>query len=137
MLLRNGIAPTPSQGLQFGDPSNSFVFGDDRTREVWAGKDTVVAPRTPVWQHFRSFLHIQNYAQQNWTKTDPKTGKCVKLDSNTAGPLHKLEPLLSYVRMRWKDGGGLVTRQTRARKRPRVRLVGWHAGVERRRTEAD
>ena len=102
LLLRNGVAPTPNQGLAFDDPRNSFVFGDYRTREIWTGKGCGGPARR--WQHFRSFFHIQNYAQQHWTKTDPTTGKFVKLDANTAGPLHKLEPMLSYVQVKWKRG---------------------------------
>ena len=102
LLLRNGVAPTPKQGLAFQDPRNSFTWGDYRTREVWDEKNCGGPERR--WQHFRSFFHIQNYAAQAWKKTDPKTGNFVKLDANTAGPLHKLEPLLSYMRMRWKDG---------------------------------
>lgn len=102
LLLRNGVAPTPDQGLAFEDPRNSFVFGDHRIREIWDGKNCGGPARR--WHQFRSFFHIQTYAQQDWTKTDPKTGKFVKLDASTAGPLHKLEPMLSYVRMKWGRG---------------------------------
>ena len=102
LLLRNGVAPTPNQVLAFQDPRNSFVWGDNRTREVWEGKGCGGPARR--WQHFRSFFHIQSYAQQDMTKTDPKTGQFVKLDANTAGPLVKLEPMLSYMRMKWQRG---------------------------------
>ena len=40
----------------------------------------------------------------NWKKTDPTTGDFVKLNPDTAGPLAKLEPMVSYVRRKWGRG---------------------------------
>ena len=102
VLLRNGVAPCPQMLLQFQDPNKSFVFGDYRLLKIWDGKGFGGPERR--WQHFRTFFHIQDFAAQNWKKTDPDTGKFVKLVSASTGPLHKLEPMISYVRMKWGRG---------------------------------
>ena len=102
LLLRSGVAPNPQGGLVFSDPRNSFVFGDSRVRAIWPGTDSGGPERR--WQQFRTFLHVQDYAAQKYKKTDPKTGKFVKQDMATAGPLNKLEPMISYVRMKWGRG---------------------------------
>jgi len=99
LLLRSGVAPSPQGGLVFSDPRKSFVFGDARVRAIWPGKDSGGPERR--WQQFRTFFHVQNYAAQKYQKTDTKTGKFVKQEMSTAGPLNKLEPMLSYVRMKW------------------------------------
>ena len=132
LLLRNGVAPTPDQGLAFEDPPNSFVFGDHRIREIWDGKNCGGhghMETAPVCRCVAAIplllFHIQTYAQQDWTKTDPKTGKCVKLDASTAGPLHKLD----FVPTRLTPGAHDRLRAARREESrvPDLRHWAWHA----------
>ena len=52
LLLRNGVSPVPQMALQFKDPRESFVFGDDRVRDVWKGENCGGSERR--WVQFRS-----------------------------------------------------------------------------------
>ena len=102
LLLRNGVSPVPSMALNFKDPRESFVFGDNRVRDVWPGENCGGSERR--WIQFRSFFHIQTHSPFEYKKADPKTGAFVKLNYETAGPLKKLEPMLSYCRYKWTSG---------------------------------
>ena len=108
LLLRNGVCPVPQMALQFKDPRESFVFGDDRVRNVWKGEHCGGSERR--WVQFRSFFHIQTPNPFEWKKApfappgpgaDEKTGKWTKLNYETKGPLYKCEPMLSYCRNKW------------------------------------
>ena len=108
LLLRNGVSPVPQMALQFKDPRESFVFGDDRVRDVWKGENCGGSERR--WKQFRSFFHIQTPNPFEWKKApyappgpgaDEKTGKWTKLNYETKGPLYKCEPMLSYCRNKW------------------------------------
>ena len=104
LLLRAGVAPTPQIELVFKDPSMtmSFVWGDERVHKVWTGEGCGGSARRFV--QFRSFLHIQNWNESEYKKTDPATGEFVKLDWKTKGPMAKCEPMMSYCRYKWSKG---------------------------------
>lgn len=111
LLLRNGVSPVPQMALQFKDPRDSFVFGDSRVKEVWSGIGCGGAERR--WVQFRSFFHIQSYSPLEWKQaplTPPGPGNDLKeerwtlLHYQTAGPLKKCEPMLSYCRGKWTVG---------------------------------
>ena len=102
LLLRAGVAPTPQIELVFQDPSMSFIWGDERVHKVWKGDGCGGSQRRFV--QFRSFLHIQNWNESEYKKTDPTTGEFVKLDWKTKGPMAKCEPLMSYCRYKWLKG---------------------------------
>jgi hypothetical protein len=57
LLLRNGVAPSPDMTKVFSNPLESFVFGDQRVRDVWKGEQCGGSERR--WIQFRSFFHIQ------------------------------------------------------------------------------
>ena len=99
LFVRNGLAPVPEMERVFDDPLTSFVFGDARASEVFPG--TGVGGSKRRFRQFRSFLHIQCESERNWVKTNEE-GEFVRLDPRTAGPLAKLEPMLSYCRGKWQ-----------------------------------
>lgn len=86
----------------FSDPRKSFAFGDERARSVLPGEGCGGPARR--FSQFRSFCHIQGNSTENWKKTDPETGKFVPLRFEDKTPMHKLEPMLSYMRYRWEKG---------------------------------
>ena len=114
LLLRNGVSPVPQMALQFKDPRESFVFGDERVREVWRGEHC--GGREKRWVQFRSFFHIQTPNPLEWKKApfippgpaatgaDEKEGRWNHLNFETRGPLYKCEPMLSHCRGKWTDG---------------------------------
>ena len=111
LLLRNGVSPVPQIALQFKDPRESFVFGDERVREVWRGENA--GGRERRWVQFRSFFHIQTPSPSEWKKApftppgpgaDENMGQWTKLNYETKGPLYKCEPMLSYCRSKWTNG---------------------------------
>lgn len=99
LLLRNGVAPLPEMERVFDNPADSFVFGDPRANEVLPGIGCGGSKRR--MNQFRSFLHVQSVNPLAWKITSPE-GAFVKHDWRTAGPLSKLEPMLSYVRHKWQ-----------------------------------
>lgn len=111
LLLRNGVSPVPQMALQFKDPRESFVFGDQRVKDVWPGKDCGGSERR--WVQFRSFFHIQTKDPTDWKQApltpggpgnDLDTERWTKLPYTTPAPLHKCEPMLSYCRGKWTSG---------------------------------
>lgn len=99
LLLRNGVNPYPQMDLMFADPDMSFVWGDRRARKALPGIGCGGPARR--FNQFRSFCHIQSVSPLEWTVTDPVTGEFKKINFTNAGPLIKLEPMLSYCRYKW------------------------------------
>ena len=108
LLIRNGVSPVPQMALNFKNPCDNFIFGDDRVRAVWKGENCGGSARR--WQQFRSFFHVQTPNPFEWKKApfsppgpgaDEKIGKWTKLNYETKGPLYKCEPMLSYCRNKW------------------------------------
>ena len=114
LLLRNGVAPVPSMSLNFKDPGDSFVWGDDRVKQVWKGEQCGGSDRR--WKQFRSFLHIQSpnpfefkqaklvQGEHHASLAGGEVIQFVRLPFETIGPLYKVEPMLSNARLHWERG---------------------------------
>ena len=81
--------------LVFADPDLSFIWGDLRCRDALPGNGCGGPARR--FHQFRSFCHIQSNNPFTYLKAN-SNGDLVKLDWETAGPLKKVEPMLSYTR---------------------------------------
>jgi hypothetical protein len=99
LLLRNGLNPYPQMDQMFEDPSMSFVWGDERARKALPGVGCGGPARR--FNQFRSFCHIQTNSPLEWKVADPATGEFKKINFASAGPMRKLEPMLSYCRFKW------------------------------------
>ena len=94
ILIRNGLSPVPRMRLNFRNPQSSFVWGDDRLRQLWPGKGAA------RWQMFRTFLHIEPPIEQVLKKTGDIQKDAMAYAEYVAKPLRKIEPLLSMTRER-------------------------------------
>lgn len=108
LLLRNGLNPYPQMDKMFEDPAMSFVWGDERARKALPGIGCGGPARR--FNQFRSFCHVQSYSpnkksgQYVWTVTDASSGEFKDIALEAAGPMNKLEPMLSYCRYKWQHG---------------------------------
>ena len=72
LIIRNGLAPVPNLKLLWMDPTNNFVYGDVRARQVF--------PSFKYFQCVKAFLHV----------SDP-------LKPNKKNAMDKVQPLIDAV----------------------------------------